>query len=125
MFAPALRPLLAFFYQVIIAGTAENVERSIRASQKYREDLLKRGVLIIPLVWSKNNPTKPKKKLGFGVRPPVVRPSATSVMTSRFLDCGCIDCGPDCVNSKCSTLNVQRVFDWYIVSTVYRSGISP
>lgn len=56
---------------VIIAGTAENVERSIRASQIYREDLLKRGVLIIPLVWSKNNPTKPKKKLGFGVRPPV------------------------------------------------------
>lgn len=56
---------------VIIAGTAENVEKSMRAAEKYREDLLKRGVLLIPLVWNASKTTKPKKKLGFGGKPPV------------------------------------------------------
>ncbi|KAG0569124.1 hypothetical protein KC19_6G066400 [Ceratodon purpureus] len=56
---------------VIIAGTAQSVEKSLRAAEKYREDLLKRGVLLIPLVWNENKATKPKKKLGFGSKAPL------------------------------------------------------
>jgi hypothetical protein len=44
----------------------------MRAAEKYREDLLKRGVLLIPLVWNASKTTKPKKRLGFGGKPPVV-----------------------------------------------------
>ena len=64
--------LLLRFWQVIIAGTKENVDKSMRAAEKYREDLLKRGVLLIPLVWNVDKKTLPKKKLGFGGKPPVV-----------------------------------------------------
>lgn len=71
-------------YQVILAGTAENVEKSIRAAEKYREDLLKRGVLLIPLVWNANKATKPKKKLGFGSNPPLVCASDRSMFMHRL-----------------------------------------
>lgn len=57
---------------MIIAGTAENVERSMKAAEKFREDLLKRGVLLIPLIWNVNKATQAKKKLGFGSKPPLV-----------------------------------------------------
>lgn len=39
----------------------------MRATKKYLEILLKRGVLLIPLnMWNVNNATKSKEKLGFG-----------------------------------------------------------
>lgn len=57
--------LTIFVGQVIIAGSAQTVEKAIRAAEKYREELLQRGVLLIPLVWSAKKPDMLKKK-GFG-----------------------------------------------------------
>lgn len=57
--------LTIYVGQVIIAGSAQTVEKAIRAAEKYREELLQRGVLLIPLVWSSKKSDVLKKK-GFG-----------------------------------------------------------
>lgn len=68
--------------QVIVAGSAERVEKSMKMADRYREDLLKRGVLVIPLVWSGQQGEPPKKK-GFGSlqKPAMVRAIRTSTFT--------------------------------------------
>lgn len=51
--------------QVIVAGKKEAVTKAIQQAQRCREDLLKRGVLVIPIVWSSEK-VEPVKKRGFG-----------------------------------------------------------
>jgi hypothetical protein len=50
---------------VIVAGSKEVVAKALRQADKYREELLKRGVLLVPLVWTGTNEA-PLKKKGFG-----------------------------------------------------------
>lgn len=50
---------------VIVAGSKEVVAKALRQADKYREELLKRGVLLVPLVWTGTNEA-PFKKKGFG-----------------------------------------------------------
>jgi hypothetical protein len=52
-------------WQVIVAGSKEVVAKALRQADKYREELLKRGVLLVPLVWTGTNEA-PFKKKGFG-----------------------------------------------------------
>lgn len=44
-----------------LAGTAENVEMSIRASEKYRDDVVNLDALLVPMVWTKNKTSKSRK----------------------------------------------------------------
>lgn len=50
---------------VILAGKKETVTRAIQRAEKYRSDLIKRGVLLVPLIWSSTKEEITKKR-GFG-----------------------------------------------------------
>lgn len=50
---------------LIVAGKKESVTKAMQQAQRCREDLLKRGVLVIPIVWSSQT-VEAVKKRGFG-----------------------------------------------------------
>eukprot|EP00252_Welwitschia_mirabilis_P007436 TRINITY_DN18791_c0_g1_i1.p1 TRINITY_DN18791_c0_g1~~TRINITY_DN18791_c0_g1_i1.p1 ORF type:complete len:487 (-),score=97.17 TRINITY_DN18791_c0_g1_i1:173-1564(-) len=54
----ACRPL-------ILAGKKEEVDRAIQQAEKFRIELVKRGILIVPVIWSSQNEQSSRKK-GFG-----------------------------------------------------------
>lgn len=51
---------------VILAGKKETVSLAMRNAEKFRTELLKRGVLLVPVIWGEGRETKIEKK-GFGV----------------------------------------------------------
>ncbi|KAL5713005.1 Protein LOW PSII ACCUMULATION 1 [Ranunculus cassubicifolius] len=51
---------------VILAGKKERVTKAIKNAERFRADLLKRGVLLIPVVWDEDKKPKVEKK-GFGL----------------------------------------------------------
>ena len=53
--------------QVILAGSKASVTRAMQRAERYRTELLKRGVLLIPVIFgaSQKDQTKPR---GFGTR---------------------------------------------------------
>ncbi|XP_057870151.2 protein LOW PSII ACCUMULATION 1, chloroplastic isoform X2 [Cryptomeria japonica] len=52
---------------VILAGTKDAVNRAVQRAEKFRIELIERGVLIVPLVW-RNERENPIRKKGFGGR---------------------------------------------------------
>uniref|UniRef100_M1AT06 Protein LOW PSII ACCUMULATION 1, chloroplastic n=1 Tax=Solanum tuberosum TaxID=4113 RepID=M1AT06_SOLTU len=50
---------------VILAGKKETVSLAMRNAEKFRTELLKRGVLLVPVIWGEGRETKIKK--GFGL----------------------------------------------------------
>jgi hypothetical protein len=50
---------------VIVAGKKEAVTKAMQQAQRCREDLIKRGVVVIHIVWSSDS-VAPVKKRGFG-----------------------------------------------------------
>lgn len=50
---------------VILAGAKDVVNRAVQRAEKFRNDLVKRGVLLVPLVWSSKS-KGPIRKKGFG-----------------------------------------------------------
>ncbi|XP_019419269.1 PREDICTED: protein LOW PSII ACCUMULATION 1, chloroplastic [Lupinus angustifolius] len=53
---------------VILAGKKETVSLALQRAERFRTDLLKRGVLLVPVIWGEGKETKIEKK-GFGIRP--------------------------------------------------------
>lgn len=53
---------------VIIAGKKETVTLALRKAERFRTDLLRRGVLLVPVIWGEGRETKIEKK-GFGLQP--------------------------------------------------------
>ncbi|KAF3677584.1 Protein LOW PSII ACCUMULATION 1, chloroplastic [Capsicum annuum] len=51
---------------VILAGKKETVSLAMRNAEKFRTELLKRGVLLVPVIWGEGSETKLEKK-GFGL----------------------------------------------------------
>ncbi|KAL2649640.1 hypothetical protein R1flu_017768 [Riccia fluitans] len=51
---------------IIVAGSKEAVAKTMQRAARFREDLLKRGVLVIPIVWGSGNEDPIAKKRGFG-----------------------------------------------------------
>ncbi|XP_008800839.1 protein LOW PSII ACCUMULATION 1, chloroplastic isoform X1 [Phoenix dactylifera] len=51
---------------VILAGNKETVSRAIEKAERFRTELLKRGVLLIPVIWGDYRRTSVEKK-GFGL----------------------------------------------------------
>ncbi|BBM99549.1 hypothetical protein MPTK1_1g21960 [Marchantia polymorpha subsp. ruderalis] len=51
---------------VIIAGSKETVAKAVQKAARYRDDLLKRGVLVVPIVWGGDKEDPMLKKRGFG-----------------------------------------------------------
>lgn len=50
---------------VILAGAKDVVNRAVQRAEKFRNDLVKRGILLVPLVWSSKS-KGPIRKKGFG-----------------------------------------------------------
>ncbi|KAM7276533.1 hypothetical protein ACFE04_018399 [Oxalis oulophora] len=53
---------------VILAGTKETVSKAMQRAERFRTDLLKRGVLLVPVIWGERRELKMEKK-GFGKAP--------------------------------------------------------
>ncbi|XP_061369382.1 protein LOW PSII ACCUMULATION 1, chloroplastic [Gastrolobium bilobum] len=53
---------------VILAGKKETVSLALQRADRFRTELLKRGVLLVPVIWGEGRETKFEKK-GFGLRP--------------------------------------------------------
>ncbi|CAM6090303.1 unnamed protein product [Calypogeia fissa] len=68
---------------VIVAGKKEAVTKAMQQAQRCREDLLKRGVLVIPIVWSSEK-VEPIKKRGFGSSEKPSPPSSPAPVGDDF-----------------------------------------
>ncbi|EFJ05959.1 hypothetical protein SELMODRAFT_162731 [Selaginella moellendorffii] len=55
---------------VILAGTKESIKGALEKAERYRKDLLQRGVLLIPVEWRKKDETPKKKGFGRSVKAP-------------------------------------------------------
>ncbi|KAH6826894.1 tetratricopeptide repeat protein [Perilla frutescens var. hirtella] len=53
---------------VILAGNKETVDLAIRKAERFRTELLRRGVILIPVVWGGGREPQAEKK-GFGLSP--------------------------------------------------------
>ncbi|KAA8543113.1 hypothetical protein F0562_021392 [Nyssa sinensis] len=51
---------------VILAGKKETVSLAIQKAERFRTDLLRRGVLLVPVIWGEGREPKVEKK-GFGI----------------------------------------------------------
>jgi hypothetical protein len=95
-------------WQVIVAGSKEVVAKALRQADKYREELLKRGVLLVPLVWTGTNEA-PFKKKGFGgSQKPATTPIPIGVSAHLLV----IMASP--LNLALSS-GIQCLFTWHIV----------
>jgi hypothetical protein len=62
-----------------LAGGKDVVTRAIQRSEKFRSELLERGVLLVPLIWSGTKEEASKKK-GFGGSGTVVSANAPAAV---------------------------------------------
>ncbi|KAL1542652.1 Protein LOW PSII ACCUMULATION 1, chloroplastic [Salvia divinorum] len=53
---------------VILAGKKETVDSAMRKAERFRTDLLWRGVILVPVIWGERREPRAEKK-GFGVSP--------------------------------------------------------
>ncbi|KAG5044066.1 hypothetical protein AAZX31_03G192700 [Glycine max] len=53
---------------VILAGKKETVSLAMQRAERFRTELLRRGVLLVPVIWGEGQETKLEKK-GFGLKP--------------------------------------------------------
>ncbi|XP_027349725.1 protein LOW PSII ACCUMULATION 1, chloroplastic isoform X2 [Abrus precatorius] len=53
---------------VIVAGKKETVSLAMQRAERFRTELLRRGVLLVPVIWGEGREIKIEKK-GFGVQP--------------------------------------------------------
>jgi hypothetical protein len=99
-------------WQVIVAGSKEVVAKVLRQADKYREELLKRGVLLVPLVWTGTNET-PFKKKGFGgSQKPATTPIPIGVSSHLLVIMASL------LNLALSS-GIQCLFTWHFVCLHY------
>lgn len=60
-----LFPLLRML-QVILAGDKETVFGAMQKAERFRTELVKRGVLLVPVIWGAHTKVSDEKK-GFGL----------------------------------------------------------
>lgn len=60
--------LTEVWFQVILAGKKETVSLALRKAESFRTELLRRGVLLVPVIWGEGREPKVEKK-GFGLQP--------------------------------------------------------
>lgn len=51
-----------------MAGNKETVDSAMRKAERFRTELLKRGVILVPVVWGERRGRQAEKK-GFGLSP--------------------------------------------------------
>ena len=55
-----------FGFKVILAGEKEIVSLAMQKAERFRTELLRRGVLLVPVIWGESRVPEVEKK-GFGV----------------------------------------------------------
>lgn len=58
--------LIEGWIQVILAGKKESVSSALQKAERFRTELLRRGVLLVPVIWGEDRTPQVEKK-GFGV----------------------------------------------------------
>lgn len=56
-----------FGFKVILAGEKEIVSLAMQKAERFRTELLRRGVLLVPVIWGESRVPEVEKK-GFGGR---------------------------------------------------------
>lgn len=67
---------------IILAGNKDAVTRAVQRAERFRTELLKRGALLVPLIWSNTKEESVKKKKGFGSQGPPL--PASSIAADDF-----------------------------------------
>ncbi|CAN8295847.1 unnamed protein product [Cochlearia groenlandica] len=57
---------------VILAGKKETVTLAMQKADRFRTELLRRGVLLVPVIWGERKTSETEKKKGFGASPKAV-----------------------------------------------------
>ncbi|KAH6558492.1 hypothetical protein KP509_1Z061600 [Ceratopteris richardii] len=70
------------FRPIILAGNRDTVMKSVQRAGRFRTELLKRGVILVPLIWSNTTEEQTKKKKGFGNQGTIL--SASTVPADDF-----------------------------------------
>lgn len=60
-----MHSLNQFASKVILAGKKETVSSAIQKAERFRTELLRRGVLLVPVIWGEGREPQIEKK-GFG-----------------------------------------------------------
>jgi D-tyrosyl-tRNA(Tyr) deacylase len=56
-----------FGFKVILAGKKDTVSLAMQKAERFRTELLRRGVLLVPVIWGESRAPDVEKK-GFGAR---------------------------------------------------------
>ena len=75
--------------KVILAGKKETVSSAIQKAERFRTELLRRGVLLVPVIWREGREPRMEKK-GFGAPAPAGSAALPSIGVSKinpFLSC--------------------------------------
>jgi hypothetical protein len=65
--------------QIILVGDQTSLERTLKKAEKYRNELLARGLLLCPLAWGAGVQQLARKPKGFAPAPKKKTPSPTLV----------------------------------------------
>ncbi|KAH1259007.1 Protein LOW PSII ACCUMULATION 1, chloroplastic [Glycine max] len=68
---------------VILAGKKETVSLAMQRAERFRTELLRRGVLLVPVIWGEGQETKLEKK-GFGLKPKAAEALSSIGVTEDF-----------------------------------------
>lgn len=70
-------------FKVILAGKKETVSSAIQKAERFRTELLRRGVLLVPVIWGEGREPQIEKK-GFGA--PATAAAALPSIGVRSID---------------------------------------
>ena len=66
-------------FKVILAGKKETVTLAMQKADRFRTELLRRGVLLVPVVWGERKTPEVEKKRGFGASSKAAATSLPSI----------------------------------------------
>lgn len=66
-------------FKVILAGKKETVALAMQKADGFRTELLRRGVLLVPVVWGERKTPEVEKKRGFGASSKTAATSLPSI----------------------------------------------
>ena len=77
--------LIEGWIQVILAGKKESVSLAVEKAERFRTELLRRGVLLVPVIWGEGRAPPQMEKKGFGVSPKAAAALPSIGVKYRFL----------------------------------------
>lgn len=72
------------FLQLILVGDSASLERTLKKAEKYRTELLARGILICPLAWGAGAEQMARKPKGFAPLPKKAKKANPTMVRRPF-----------------------------------------